>query len=79
VSRFCHAFEVEGGNMVGNCSPSFSTIKESEIIPSLEIGKPVLEPLVTQADAVINVKPPLSSFHYQLGKVCIIVCNQSRN
>ncbi|KIK86599.1 hypothetical protein PAXRUDRAFT_831896 [Paxillus rubicundulus Ve08.2h10] len=68
VSRFCHAFEVEGGNMVGNCSPSFLTIKESEIIPSLEIGRPAVEPQVTQADAVINFKPPLSSFHYQLGK-----------
>ncbi|KAF9220624.1 hypothetical protein BS17DRAFT_759265 [Gyrodon lividus] len=69
VSRFCHAFEVEGGNMLGNCSPSsFTTLKESESIPSLEIGKPALEPEVSEADAVINVKPPLSSFHYQVGK-----------
>ncbi|KAH7886768.1 hypothetical protein F5I97DRAFT_1927075 [Phlebopus sp. FC_14] len=69
VSRFCHAFEVESGNMIGNCSPSsFVTIKESEIIPPLEIGKPAFEHEAPKSDTVINVSPPLSSFHYQLGK-----------
>ncbi|KIM63223.1 hypothetical protein SCLCIDRAFT_1214338 [Scleroderma citrinum Foug A] len=69
VSRFCHAFEVEGGNLLGNCSPSsFVTIKESEIIPPLEIGKPALEQPPIRSDAVISITPPLSSFHYQLGK-----------
>lgn len=68
VSRFCHAFEVEGGNLIGNGSPSsFAIVKESEAIPPLEIGKPVIDKVV-RADAVINITPPLSSFHYQLGK-----------
>jgi betaine lipid synthase len=70
VSRFCHAFEVEGGNMLGNCSPaSFTTIKDSETIPPLEIGEPALNTQVSHADALITVTPPLSSFHYHLGKV----------
>ncbi|KAG2064754.1 hypothetical protein BDR04DRAFT_1234922 [Suillus decipiens] len=69
VSRFCHAFEVEGGNMLGNCSPaSFTTIKDSETIPPLEIGEPVLKTQASHADALITVTPPLSSFHYHLGK-----------
>ncbi|KAG1745018.1 uncharacterized protein EDB91DRAFT_1271475 [Suillus paluster] len=69
VSRFCHAFEVEGGNMIGNCSPaSFTTIKDSEAIPPLEIGEPALKTQASDADALITVTPPLSSFHYQLGK-----------
>ncbi|KAF9233272.1 hypothetical protein BU15DRAFT_90430 [Melanogaster broomeanus] len=54
VSHFCHAFQVEGGNMLGNCSPAaaFTATKEpkdSEIIPSLEIGKPALELAVTHS------------------------------
>jgi len=70
VSRFCHAFEVEGGNMLGNCSPaSFTTIKDSETIPPIEIGEPALKTQASHADALITVKPPLSSFHYHLGKV----------
>lgn len=69
VSRFCHAFEVEGGNMLGNSSPaSFTTIKDSETIPPLEIGEPVLNLQASHADALITVTPPLSSFHYHLGK-----------
>ncbi|KAG6334616.1 hypothetical protein ID866_4477 [Astraeus odoratus] len=69
VSRFCHAFEVESGNLIGNCSPaSIPIIKESEVIPPLEIGKPALDQPAVRADAVISITPPLSSFHYQLGK-----------
>ena len=71
VSRFCHAFEVESGNLIGNCSPaSLSVIKDSKTIPLLDIGKPILE--VEQpvpAHSTINITPPLSSFHYQVGRV----------
>lgn len=72
VSRFCHAFEVEGGNQIGNCSPAapFGGVKEpAEPIPPLEIGSPAMDDEPVRADAVINITPPLSSFHYQLGKV----------
>jgi betaine lipid synthase len=44
-------------------------IKDSETIPSLEIGEPVLKTQASHADALITVTPPLSSFHYHLGKV----------
>ncbi|EPQ56989.1 hypothetical protein GLOTRDRAFT_127372 [Gloeophyllum trabeum ATCC 11539] len=79
VSAFCHAFEVEGGNTVGNCSPSprslmaANPIKESEHIPSLEIGEPAIplanettESSTSRLDTVVNITPPLSSFHYQI-------------
>ncbi|KAG2364762.1 hypothetical protein BDR07DRAFT_1607868 [Suillus spraguei] len=59
VSRFCHAFEVEGGT----CSAI-----DSETIPPLEIGEPVLKTQASHADALITVTPPLSSFHYHLGR-----------
>ncbi|KAF8130541.1 hypothetical protein EV363DRAFT_1450349 [Boletus edulis] len=69
VSRFCHAFEVESGNMIGNCSPaSLSVIKDSKSIPLLDIGKPLVE--VEQpvpAHSTISITPPLSSFHYHVG------------
>lgn len=73
VSRFCHAFEIEGGNMIGNCSPStFVTLKETDsAVPPLEIGEPVIPLDKEQSsnhDMVIDVTPPLSSFHYQLKK-----------
>lgn len=56
--------------MLGNSSPaSFTTIKDSETIPPLEIGEPVLNSQASHADALITVTPPLSSFHYHLGKV----------
>ncbi|KAF8587138.1 hypothetical protein K439DRAFT_1386281 [Ramaria rubella] len=70
VSRFCHAFEVEGGNMIGNCSPSAALIavKNNDVVPPLEIGEPMKDlPAITQTPAaIIDVTPPLSSFHYQL-------------
>ncbi|KAG9312680.1 hypothetical protein JVU11DRAFT_7097 [Chiua virens] len=68
VSRFCHAFEIEGGNMIGNCSPaSFSVVKDSKAIPMLDIGKPVVEVEPEPAHSTIIITPPLSSFHYQVG------------
>ena len=71
VSRFCHAFEVESGNMIGNCSPaSFGVVKDSKAIPLLDIGKSVVEvELLLPAHSTINITPPLSSFHYHVGNV----------
>ncbi|KAI9462105.1 hypothetical protein HD554DRAFT_2290137 [Boletus coccyginus] len=67
VSRFCHAFEVESGNMIGNCSPaSFSIIKDSKSIPRLDIGEPIVE-VQPPAHSTISITPPLSSFHYHVG------------
>ena len=41
------------------------------LVPPLEIGEPAV-PLNTQAvgQMVIDVTPPLSSFHYQIKNVC---------
>ncbi|KAL0575596.1 hypothetical protein V5O48_006381 [Marasmius crinis-equi] len=70
VSRQSYAFEVDGGNTVGNCSPvaSFEKIRETEGIPPLSLGDAMMDkPREEKAGAVIvNVTPPLSSFHYHL-------------
>lgn len=72
VTQACHAFEIEGGNFIGNCSPTISQqdTKESDIVPALEIGQPVLD-LETYHNTpiVIEITAPLSSFHYQVQKV----------
>ncbi|KAH7928898.1 hypothetical protein BV22DRAFT_1003840 [Leucogyrophana mollusca] len=69
VSRFCHAFEVDGGNVIGNCSPaSLVAVKPMEHIPPLEIGEAAIELQLEGAATVVNITPPLSSFHYQVGK-----------
>ncbi|KAJ7594816.1 hypothetical protein C8J56DRAFT_927718 [Mycena floridula] len=74
VSRSCHAFEVDGGNMIGNCSPEgpFTIVKEAEVVPPLEIGESELD-MTLQLLAkrpgrgvAIDVTPPLSSFHYHI-------------
>ncbi|KAJ6499386.1 hypothetical protein C8R45DRAFT_114363 [Mycena sanguinolenta] len=67
VSGACHAFEVEGGNMVGNCSPAPSkAIKEADdSIPSLQLGQPVSR---NEGGVVIDITPPFSSFHYHLNR-----------
>jgi betaine lipid synthase len=74
VSRFCHAFEVEGGNMIGNCSPpaALRALKENGVVPPLEIGQSVicLDEEMPAAVTAVDIKPPLSSFHYQVEKVC---------
>lgn len=73
VTRACHAFEIEGGNLIGNCSPTLprQETKDSEFVPHLEIGEPVVDvqelSFITQT--VIDITPPLSSFHYQVNKV----------
>lgn len=68
VSKACHAFEVEGGNMIGNCSPvPFKTIKDAEGIPPLDIGESQLGSSRTMVS--IDITPPLSSFHYHVKSV----------
>ena len=71
VSRFCHAFEVESGNMISNCSPaSFGVVKDSKVIPLLDIGKSAIEvELLVPAHSMINITPSLSSFHCHVGNV----------
>ena len=75
MSRFCHAFEIEGGNIIGNCSPQpLIAVKETEHVPPLEIGEPVME-LSSDAlrgAAIIDITSPLSSFHYQVKNVSLI-------
>ncbi|KAJ6586838.1 hypothetical protein DFH09DRAFT_1245371 [Mycena vulgaris] len=68
VSRACHAFEVEGGNMIGNCSPvSLKAIKGTEdLVPSLQIGEPVLDLQQLGQATTIDIAPPFSSFHYHI-------------
>ncbi|KAK7472614.1 hypothetical protein VKT23_000727 [Stygiomarasmius scandens] len=72
VSRNLHAFEVEGGNTVGNCSPanSLGVIKETETVPPLELGETYIHDDDNEraGEVVINVTPPLSSFHYHINK-----------
>jgi betaine lipid synthase len=73
VTRVCHAFEIEGGNLIGNCSPTISRqeTKDTEFVPPLEIGEPVMDvqQLASNTQTVIDISPPLSSFHYQVNKV----------
>lgn len=73
VSRFCHAFEVESGNYVGNCSPEntprgFATVDYPHGMPPLDIGEAKLPiaPRRRMSNAIVDITPPLSSFHYQL-------------
>ncbi|KZP16506.1 hypothetical protein FIBSPDRAFT_1047462 [Athelia psychrophila] len=72
VSRFCHAFEVDCGNSIGNTTPqSLSPVKETEmLVPPLEIGAPAMDLALDVAAKppaiVIDVSSPLSSFHYQV-------------
>ncbi|KAJ7733754.1 hypothetical protein DFH07DRAFT_132329 [Mycena maculata] len=69
ISRASHAFEVEGGNMIGNCSPMpLKGIKATEdVVPSLQIGEPALDMQTTRPQATaIDITPPYSSFHYHV-------------
>ncbi|KAK7035304.1 hypothetical protein VNI00_012071 [Paramarasmius palmivorus] len=70
VSRHCHAFEVEGGNTIGNCSPGSASglMKGTENIPPLDLGEAMIsnEGKEKPDAVVINVTPPLSSFHYHV-------------
>lgn len=73
VTRACHAFEIEGGNLIGNSSPTLSRqeSKDSEFVPPLHIDEPVMDvqQLASNTQTVIDISPPLSSFHYQVNKV----------
>ncbi|KAJ7132836.1 hypothetical protein C8R43DRAFT_1206637 [Mycena crocata] len=68
ISHACHAFEVEGGNMIGNCSPvPLKAIKPTEEVPSLQIGEPALDVESTRPqETAIDITPPYSSFHYHV-------------
>ena len=72
VTRFCHAFEVEGGNTIGNCSPVSLEFKNTKTVsPQVANTSQDPEPRFTSDDrrSVINITAPLSSFHYQIKKV----------
>lgn len=72
VTQACHAFEIEGGNFIGNCSPTIlqQDAKECDIVPTLEIGQPVLViETYHNTPTIIEITAPLSSFHYQVQKV----------
>jgi len=57
--------------MIGNCSPiPLKEFKETEAVPHLDIGEPQISTVVKPAN-VINITPPLSSFHYQVKKVSV--------
>jgi betaine lipid synthase len=60
--------------MIGNCSPptALRALKENGVVPPLEISQSVicLDEEIPAAAMVVDVKPPLSSFHYQVEKVC---------
>ncbi|KAF8521432.1 hypothetical protein BU17DRAFT_45793 [Hysterangium stoloniferum] len=68
VTRFCHAFEVQGGNTIGNCSPSnLMMVKATDdSVPPLDIGDSYMQVVKTENVVNINITPPLSSFHYQV-------------
>ena len=70
VTRFCHAFEVEGGNTIGNCSPVSLEFKDTKTAFSQVINTPS-EPRFPSDErrGVISITAPLSSFHYQIKKV----------
>lgn len=70
VTRFCHAFEVEGGSTIGNCSPVLSL----DFKPPLVVANDNSEPRSPSDDrrSVINITAPLSSFHYQIKKVSAV-------
>ncbi|KAH8096692.1 S-adenosyl-L-methionine-dependent methyltransferase [Cristinia sonorae] len=73
VSRFVHAFEVEGGNTIGNTTPhALKAIKAQDDLPDFnDLGESalVMSPAsnIRDRDAVvIDVSPPLSTFHYAI-------------
>ncbi|KAG6864791.1 hypothetical protein C0991_007121 [Blastosporella zonata] len=64
---------VEGGNLIGNCSPMPLPQHDAKIadsVPHLEIGEPALDIKASpdRAAVVVDITSPLSSFHYQVNK-----------
>lgn len=57
TSRFSHAFEVEGGNSIGNCSPVNGPTMPalSSSMPDLDLGLALLESVDTRNDTVSGV------------------------
>ncbi|KAH7103697.1 hypothetical protein BKA62DRAFT_48646 [Auriculariales sp. MPI-PUGE-AT-0066] len=62
ATQFRHAFEIDGGNYVGNTSAI-----EENLAPSLQLG--LTQPRKRRvSNAVLSIAPPLSSFHYGVNK-----------
>ena len=66
TSRFVHAFEIEGGNMLGNCSPAHDPTVPVPTAnpPDLDLGPAALGDLPRsipkkKSDIIVNVTPPL--------------------
>ena len=83
TTRFKHAFEVEGGNIVGTpiLSPTITAPPQTGEIGQLDLGPSVVTSGSSPDAVVINISPPLSSFHYQLKHVsdfaapyCDVLC-----
>ena len=62
--------------MIGNCSPvvKFDSAQETGVIPALELGHAMMdnEGGGKAGAVIINVTPPLSSFHYHITSVSTI-------
>lgn len=74
-----HAFEVESGNTIGNTTPhALKAIKAKDDLPEFEdLGDPALQlsPALkakAREAVVIDVSPPLSTFHYAIRNVSVI-------
>ncbi|KAF9263436.1 hypothetical protein L218DRAFT_973210 [Marasmius fiardii PR-910] len=71
VSRQCYAFEVDGGNKIGNRTSEspFGSTWEREDIPPLDIEEAIMHNQAgakSGAAVVVDITPPFSSFHYHL-------------
>lgn len=81
TSRFTHAFEVEGGNLIGNCSPLTPAVDMANMkVPPLDIGSPILDldselgkmekktrsNSVSSQTTIVEVTPPLRYVGYSL-------------
>ena len=66
TSRFVHAFEIEGGNLLGNCSPVHRPTVPVPMasLPDLDLGPAALGDLQNanlkeKSAVIVNVTPPL--------------------
>lgn len=66
TSRFVHAFEIEGGNLLGNCSPVHrpTVPVPTASLPDLDLGPAALGDLQNanlkeKSAVIVNVTPPL--------------------
>jgi betaine lipid synthase len=63
TSRFTHAFEVDGGNMIGSFSPTSSSTIIVSNVDLLDIGQPSIaipdNSNIKIKETIIDVVPPL--------------------